>query len=465
MQLVHGTMDGYQWDTASCRTCHARAENPGTFDHGAYFPTAPGQVHEDIACVDCHASRTDRTQMACITCHAHEPEETAAQHVGVPDYAYDSGSCKLCHAQAQVPGTVNHTFFPIEAGQTHALGATVDTPAVTIECATCHQNEASRADVSCLGCHAHSEDELAPTHTAIPGYQWTSSSCLFCHPGGEPQGLLDHVYFPIAAGAVHAAPAVSCTQCHASATNRSLLSCTSCHEHRLEVTEPPHRGMPGFAFDSAACFTCHTQAQVPGVFDHEPFFPTATPSVHSGFTCADCHASQTNRQQIACTSCHLGAHDQAPMNERHAGIPDYSWTPASCVGCHPDGTAANAVFGHPYFPIAAPATHSAFTCVDCHTTPGDNTRVECTSCHTGSHDQQPMATTHTNVPGYEHATAACLLCHQNGEPQGTSVIAAGSDCAISSTWSFASAAASTVRAVGGVPRALVVTSSVASARP
>lgn len=420
MQVVHGTMPGYQWDTASCRSCHARAENPGAFDHAAYFPTSTGTVHEAIACVDCHASRSDRTQAACITCHAHEPEETDGQHVGVPEYAYDSGSCKLCHAQAQVPGILAHTFFPIEPGQTHALGSTtVDTPPVTIECATCHQNEESRADTTCLACHAHSEDQLAPTHADIPGYQWTSASCLFCHPGGEPQGLIDHVFFPIADGDVHNAAAVSCNQCHASATNRSLLACTSCHEHRLEVTEPPHRGMPGFAFDSAACVTCHAQAQVPGVFDHEPFFPTAAPSVHTGFTCADCHASQTNRTQIACTSCHLGEHDQAPMDATHQGIPDYSWTPASCLGCHPNGTAAGAVFGHPFFPIAAPSTHSAFSCVDCHTTPGDNTRVECTSCHTGAHDAQPMTATHTNVPGYEHATAACLLCHPNGEPQGT----------------------------------------------
>lgn len=420
MQEVHGTMPGYAWDSPACLSCHARSENPGTLDH-PFFPTAANTKHEGVSCTECHASRQDRTAMACITCHEHEQARTDDQHQGVPDYAYDSGSCVLCHRQAQVPGVIDHaSYFPIDPPATHALGTAVDnagfSPNTTIACASCHTEPTNRASVGCLDCHAHAEDVLATTHAAIPGYAWTTSNCLFCHPNGEPTGLIDHTAFPIAAPAVH--DAVSCAECHASSTNRSALLCTSCHEHRLEVVEPPHRGMPGFAFDSAACFSCHSQAQVPGAFDHEPFFPLNAPSVHTGLTCRDCHTNPATRTELSCTSCHLGTHDQQPMSQAHQGVDGYSWSPASCVGCHPTGSAANVVFSHPYFPIAQGAVHAGLSCSDCHTTPGDNTQVSCTTCHLGTHDQAPMTTRHAAVPGFAWNSTQCLFCHPNGEPTG-----------------------------------------------
>jgi hypothetical protein len=419
MQEVHGPMPGYLWDSPACLGCHDRAQNPGALSH-PFFPTDRGAKHERITCTECHASRQDRTAMACITCHEHERTETDGQHQGVPEYAYDSGSCVLCHRQAQVPGVIQHTFFPIDPPATHALGTPVDnagfSPNTTVSCASCHTEPTDRAAIGCLDCHAHAEDVLATTHAAIPGYAWTTNNCLFCHPNGEPTGYVDHTRFPIAAGTVHAP--VSCNECHASPTNRSLLTCTSCHEHRIEAVEPPHRGMPGYAFDSAACFNCHDSAQVPGRFDHEPLFPLQAPSTHTGLACRDCHTNPLTRSQLSCTSCHLGTHDQQPMAQTHQDIANYSWTPVSCLGCHPTGSADNVVFSHPYFPIAQGSVHGTYSCVDCHTTPGDNTKVSCTTCHLGAHDLQPMTARHAAVSGFSWDTAQCLFCHPNGEPTG-----------------------------------------------
>lgn len=419
MQEVHGTMPGYAWDSPTCLGCHDRAQNPGKLEH-SYFPTSTGTSHEGIACADCHATRQDRSALACVTCHEHDQPIVDEQHANVPDYAYDSGSCILCHRQSQVPGAIDHVFFPIEAPATHALGTPVDnagfSPNTTIACASCHVEPTDRSAIGCVACHAHAEDVLATTHTGIDGYEWTSARCVFCHPSGEPTGLIDHPQFPIATGAAH--NGVSCTECHQSTTNRSLLGCTSCHEHTLELTEPVHRSMPGFTFDSAACVTCHDQAQVPGRFDHENLFPLNAPSQHAGLSCRDCHTNPATRTTLSCTSCHLGTHDEAPMAQVHGGIPDYSWTPASCVGCHPTGSAENAVFSHPYFPIATGAVHAGFACADCHTTPGDNTQVSCTTCHVGTHDEQPMIATHAAVPGFQWSTTQCLFCHPNSEPTG-----------------------------------------------
>lgn len=418
MTTVHGQMDGYAWDSSACLSCHTRAKNPGAFEH-PFFPTARADTHEGVTCKECHESPQDRTRLACTTCHEHEQPAMDAAHDAVPDYLYDSGSCVLCHRAAQVPGVIAHTFFPIDAPATHALGTLVDnagfSPNEAITCASCHQNPETRASVTCTSCHAHAPDVLAPTHAGIPDYVWTDSACLFCHPNGEPTGTFDHIKFPIVAGTLH--EAVSCNSCHLSSSNRAQLACTSCHEHSVTLMEPVHRSLPGYAYDPAACYTCHQSAQVPGVFDHEPLFPL-TPPQHAGLLCTDCHSDRTNRAQLSCTSCHLGSHDQAPMATAHVGIPDYSWTPASCVGCHPNGVAAGAVFAHPFFPIAAGQTHAGYACLDCHTTPGDNTQVSCVACHLGTHDQAPMTTRHAAVPGFSWSTSQCLFCHPNSEPTG-----------------------------------------------
>ncbi len=425
LQAVHGQMTGYAWDTQSCRDCHAKSENPGSYDHTA-FPTAAGTSHEGISCAACHATPQDRSQLLCVTCHEHNQVETDAAHADVPDYRYDSGSCVLCHAQSQVPGEIDHsTFFPIDTGATHALGTVVDNaglvPDETIACTSCHKNPTDNSQATCLGCHAHFEDVLQPIHDGIAGYAWQDSSCLFCHPHGEPDGYLsEHPEFPIASGDAH--QGIACAECHASQTDRSQLLCTSCHV--LTDMEPVHRSLPGWQFDSTACFTCHAQSQVPGTFDHEPYFPLVGTQHALGapnnLVCTDCHRDRTNRTLLDCTGCHLGSHDQAPMNTAHTGVPSYSWTPASCVGCHPNGTAAGAVFSHPYFPITANDTHgqNGIACADCHTNPADNTVVECTACHLGSHDQTPMTQRHADVPGFQWSTSQCLFCHPNSEPVG-----------------------------------------------
>ena len=180
----------------------------------------------------------------------------------------------------------------------------------------------------------------------------------------------------------------------------------------------------GFTFDASACYSCHRSSQVPGVFDHESYFPLASTvhAIHGAnqIVCSDCHLDRTNRSSLACTACHLGSHDQPLMDSRHSGVPNYSWTPASCFGCHPNGTAAGATFAHPFFPITAADTHgkNGIVCIDCHATPGDNTKVDCTSCHIGTHDQAPMTTRHTGIPGFQWATTQCLFCHPHSEPVG-----------------------------------------------
>lgn len=478
MAAVHGTEMaslGYAWDTASCRTCHARAENPGRLvQHETAFPIAAGTTHAGYGCADCHSNARDRGALTCTSCHeqgdaggdAHgEPEMLAAHQNGaVPGYQWEPTACYACHQQAQVPGVLEHErFFPIAAGTTHALGATIDDPAVVVSCQTCHKDPADARNITCVDCHAHDEpvmvDTVGADHSLFPDYLWESNSCVFCHQGGQVR--LAHPFFPVEGVDVHAADdpdtaaidGITCGDCHASQLQRTLLACTSCHDHTATIEATNHGAEMsrfGYRFESAACFTCHETAQVPGRFDHEPIWPLLAPSGngrHQGRACTECHTSRENRTaNLSCTACHEATsnqdardvHGSARMAEVHNGIGGYAFTPTVCVECHTDGTAASASANLPHdaFPIGAGATHAVtgnggqVNCVDCHTTAGrfDLATLDCRSCHLqvndgggarDVHGEPRLAEKHTGVTDYVWSTPACLECHPSGEPAGT----------------------------------------------
>ncbi len=469
MAAAHGTEMaalGYLWDTARCLACHARAEVPGEIDHDAVFPISATTKHASQTCTDCHASRSDRGALTCTSCHEQRPDtpgdahgeaEMRAVHADgtLPGYQWESGSCFACHQQAQVPGELDHErFFPIGEGSVHPLGSAIDDPPTTVSCESCHQDPADTRNVTCTSCHAHDEPTLAPTHGAFPDYRWESTSCVFCHQGGQKR--LDHGFFPTGAGSAHVADdtataavdGITCSECHASQIDRRALACTSCHDHAAP-TEAAHHGNEmsrfGYSFDSIACFTCHETAQVPGRFDHEPIWPLLAPSgngAHDGRPCIDCHSARENRaQNLSCTACHeptsaqdaRDVHGAERMAEVHTGIDGFAFTPTVCVECHLDGTAAGAAANLPHdgFPIGAGATHSvtgnggALSCSDCHVTPGsfDRATLDCRGCHLqvndgagaqAVHGEPRLQAVHAAVGGYQWTTPACLECHPQG---------------------------------------------------
>lgn len=479
MLAAHGpdmSRMGYQWTTASCRTCHARSQVPGLLDHEASFPIASGTTHTGMACTDCHTSRQDRSQLACTSCHTQVNDGAGARDVhgeprmlekhqngAVPGYAFDPASCYGCHQQAQVPGTMDHErFFPIGPGTFHELGATIDVPGVLVECNTCHTNPVDRTAVTCTGCHAHDQAVLDPVHAGFPDYLYDSDSCVFCHLGGTRQ--FNHAPvspFPVSnVGDSHKldnplTPAIDgllCSECHASQTNRTVLACTSCHQHTVAQADLDHgteMASFGYRYDSGACYQCHQTSQTPGLFDHEPIYPLLPPSgknAHQVLSCADCHANRAARAaSLACTTCHQPTsagdarevHGEPRLAEVHNGFPDYQWTPASCVGCHTDGTAASATtnINHVWFPIAAGQTHAQtatggqLVCTDCHTTSGNFAAFDCTTCHLTTNDNDGkgarpthgaarMGDRHAGVNGYVFASTECYACHPNSEPVG-----------------------------------------------
>ena len=116
---------------------------------------------------------------------------------------------------------------------------------------------AAYADVprTCDGCHASDyEASEDPGHVrlALP------RTCQTCHGtlswDGATLGALHR--FPITSGR-HAGAA--CTTCHPAGRAWVDFTCLSCHEHRQTETDGHHAEVPGYSYDTAACYRCHPQ--------------------------------------------------------------------------------------------------------------------------------------------------------------------------------------------------------------
>jgi len=137
---------------------------------------------------------------------------------------------------APIQNGVPHTFFPIEAGDIHALDrAAADGP---IDCVSCHGDQAAFQDFSCVGCHEHRQtgrerdgsvgmDEL---HVGQPSYRYQSPDCLRCHPNGQGAEITraEHdEHFPIERTTAHGL--VRCGECHLRENQRAVVTCTGGH--------------------------------------------------------------------------------------------------------------------------------------------------------------------------------------------------------------------------------------------
>ena len=235
----------------TCTTCHTvNAWQGATIDH----PTVSG----GFTLLGAHAA------IACQTCHAN------------PDYSLpwspaSQDDCLACHADDAAGATPPHTAFPTTCASCHTVntwsGATIDHAQVSggfalvgahapLACTTCHVNPDfslpwSPADQNdCIACHT---DDYQDEH-AGSGFPTT---CLDCHTVNTWGGAtVNHPQFPIYSGR-HAGEWASCQTCHVQPGDFGVFSCVTCHEHRQSEMDDEHDEVPGYVYESTACYTCH----------------------------------------------------------------------------------------------------------------------------------------------------------------------------------------------------------------
>ncbi len=228
--------------STACETCHKATDAQWTgvtFNHNSVFPLVG--LHATQACATCHVNNVYKgTSRDCVGCHLTKYNATTKPNHAAAGF---STACDTCHkaTDTQWTGvTFNHnSVFPLVG--LHA----------TQTCATCHVNNVYKGTPrTCVGCHLTQYNATkSPSHVSA-GFPTT---CETCHKATDTlwtQGTFTHNRFPLTGR-----HNVACAQCHTTANNFQVFSCTVCHSR--SSTDSEHRGRAGYVYDSNACYSCH----------------------------------------------------------------------------------------------------------------------------------------------------------------------------------------------------------------
>lgn len=182
MDRRHAGIGGYQYDSASCYSCHPSGSGEGGAQaHDAsFFPIFSG-THKGAwtDCNACHVDPSSKAVFSCVDCHEHSQASTDPKHVGIQGYGFDSAQCYSCHPTGEKGEFRDHDnlYFPIFSGKHRGKWD---------RCQTCHNVPGNNAAFTCLDCHAHSRAKMDDKHQGeVQGYRYESSACYDCHRNGK----------------------------------------------------------------------------------------------------------------------------------------------------------------------------------------------------------------------------------------------------------------------------------------
>jgi hypothetical protein len=194
-------------------------------------------VHVVVPCESCHerapVGEYRGAPVRCELCHGDDLARATS-----PDHLASgwTQTCERCHTPTGWTGSnFSHNFFPLTGG--HA----------GLACTSCHTDGTfGSLPADCYSCH-RDDYERAPNHLAL-GYP---TSCQSCHSTRSWDASLSRHPFPLTGP--HNA---TCTTCH-NAGSVQAFTCFACHEHSRDQTDPKHREVSGYTYDSNACYRCH----------------------------------------------------------------------------------------------------------------------------------------------------------------------------------------------------------------
>ncbi|MDX1440299.1 MAG: hypothetical protein R3284_10405, partial [Rubricoccaceae bacterium] len=212
------------------------------FNHDATGFSLVG-AHTSLDCSSCHTGPEfepiwiPQNQNDCYTCHEGDHENV---HPAFPT------SCIDCHNTSTWAGAT----FDHDATGFSLVGAHVG-----LDCSACHTGPdfepiwIPQNQNDCFTCH---EEDSQQAHQGFP------TTCLDCHTVETWAGAtFDHdPLFPIYSGR-HEGEWDTCQTCHIVPGDFSVFSCLTCHEHNQVEMDDRHEDVPGYVYESTACYSCH----------------------------------------------------------------------------------------------------------------------------------------------------------------------------------------------------------------
>lgn len=393
MNEEHDDVQGYEYNSKACFSCHPTGSGEGGFNHSATAFPLTG-AHRSAKCADCHTSGYQGTSTFCYDCHT--PDYVQAFnpiHNGnnIPN------TCADCHTtQNWQPAT-----FPIH-NQYYALSGAH--AALANNCASCHSGNYTSTPNTCAGCHLPDYNQTtSPSHSEAQ----FPTECLQCHTESSwAPSTFNHqnTAFPLTGAHI----AVSCSSCHQSGYSGTSAICYDCHQTDfMQATNPNHNTLS----IQNTCSDCHTTQPgwSPATFPtHNQYYQLVGAHAAIANNCASCHNGNYNNTPNTCAGCHI-------QDYNSAGNPNHlvAQFPTDCLQCHNQSVWRPSTFNHDaqHFPIYSGKHQGEWDkCSDCHTNPSNYSVFTCLTCHR----QGEMAEEHEDVPGYVYNSNACLNCHPDG---------------------------------------------------
>ena len=381
-----------------CASCHTTEPGwaPASFAlHDSYYPLNGAHAAVANDCAGCHNGDYNNTPNTCAGCHLDDYNTTQDPNHVALQFSTD---CASCHTEgAWVPSTFDHDaqYFPIYSGKHNGEWS---------QCTDCHANPGNYAEFTCITCHTNPDTD--DEHQGVPGYSYTSTACLACHPTGSADEIFDHNTTGFLLEGGHAN--VDCQSCHASGYAGTPSQCDACHLPQFNQTANPNHAALGLSTD---CASCHTTAPgwAPAQFaDHQAYF--ALNGAHAAIAndCAACHNGNYNNTPNTCAGCHLDAFNGTTDPDHEAA--NFS---TDCALCHAETGWSPAQFDHDgqYFPIYSGSHAGEWSqCAECHTNSADYSEFSCTGCHLNPETDN----NHAGIPGYTYNSNSCFACHPLG---------------------------------------------------
>jgi hypothetical protein len=232
---------GYSTDCVSCHGASAQNWTDAVVNHDQYWPLQG--VHKTIVCSQCHSAGYDLPR-DCYGCHRADYEKTTSPNHRQAGYSTDCASCHGSTALTWKNAAVNHDqYWPL-------LGAHRN-----LDCSKCH-SAGYDLPRDCYGCHRANYDNTTNPNHRQAGYSTVCENCHFASHISWTQAVFTH-RFPIKSGK-HAG--FACTDCHLS-SNYLVFSCIDCHTHSKSTVDSKHHDVGGYAYNSQACYSCHSDGR------------------------------------------------------------------------------------------------------------------------------------------------------------------------------------------------------------
>lgn len=462
MDSEHSGVQGYQYNSLECYSCHPTGDEEGAFNHS----TTDFQLidsHANLECLSCHQDGFSNTSTECFVCHQ-ESYNSAPEHLsqGYPT------TCEDCHATTVwEESTFNHdnTNFALTGTHTttvcedcHSSGYTgtsticndchnsdfnnaanpnhIDAGISTkcedchttinftsstfnhsttgfdligghnlAQCSSCHSVSTSNADNQCYACHQANYNS-APEHTT----QNYPTTCEDCHNTTNwEETTFDHNNTDFALTGAHTD--VNCSNCHTSGYSGTSTVCSDCHISEYNSSSNPSHTNLGLSTSCESCHTTNSNWQ-PATFSvHNDFYVITGAHTSIANDCNTCHGGDYNNTPNTCYGCHQSDYNNT-TDPAHAT----SGFSTDCEDCHSQNAWEPSTFDHDgqYFPIYS-GTHRGewSSCSDCHTNSSDFGVFSCIDCH--EHNQTDTNNDHSEVNDYSYNSNACYDCHPNGD--------------------------------------------------